>query len=227
MGTLHKYRVQLGSIRIKGQKICYLWRFYKDKKQAEDTYFALCEKILGRKPELADHTDWEEANRGYEYQMEWVEIMDEHIVDCSIDLNQIVSWKRNDFLSEYGDAIWYENGERMLERKESYIYDRNPVLNTIDTKNTLIEFKTVIDLFDEFFYLDMEECTGYFTPGIMQAQYMLDIEKLHRESEKNFIRLQMWELRELEIKHVVVNREYMDSSEREIFLTNYEERTAN
>lgn len=42
-----------------------------------------------------------------------------------------------------------------------------------------------------------------------------------------------WELskafkeRETSWGHVVVNREYMDSLEREIFLTNYEERTAN
>ncbi len=134
-----------GASGSKAKRYAIYGDFIKTKKQGEDTYFALCEKILGRKLEQADYTDWEEANRGYEYQMEWVEIMDEHIVDCSSDLNQIISWKRNDFLSEYGDMIWYENGERMLESKESYIYGRNLILNKIDTKNTLIEFRTVIE----------------------------------------------------------------------------------
>ena len=59
-----------------------------------------------------------------------------------------------------------------------------------------IEIK--IDLFDEGFYLDMEECTGYFRPEIMQAQYIQDIKKLHKETEKNFIRLQIYELQEIE-----------------------------
>ena len=119
--------------------------FTKTTKEAEDIYFNLHEKIFGKKPELANYTDWEEKNKGYEYKMEWAEIMDEHIVDCSTDLSQIVSWERDEYLSGNGKRRWYENGRKILEMEKSDINEKNLVLDTIPYQDALLEWRTIID----------------------------------------------------------------------------------
>ena len=119
--------------------------FTKTTKEAEDIYFNLHEKIFGKKPELANYTDWEEENKGYEYKMEWAEIMDEHIVDCSTDLSQIVSWERDEYLSGNGKRRWYENGRKILEMEKSDINEKNLVLDTIPYQDALLEWRTIID----------------------------------------------------------------------------------
>lgn len=59
-----------------------------------------------------------------------------------------------------------------------------------------IEIK--IDLLDEGFYLDEQECTEYYYSEILQKQYIEDVRLLYRDAEKRFIRLQFHELQELE-----------------------------
>ena len=119
-----------------------------------------------------------------------------NVLQQKLEKSGYQDWEMLQFILK--DVLFYAKCLQEQHKKGKIQYIIFSYLQGASLKET-IEIK--IDLFDEFFYLDMEECTGYFTPGIMQAQYMLDIEKLHREAEKNFIRLQMWELRELEIKY--------------------------
>ena len=60
-----------------------------------------------------------------------------------------------------------------------------------------IEIK--IDLMDEDFYLDVQECTEYYSSEILQKRYIEDVRYLYREAEKRFIRIQFHELQEMEI----------------------------
>ena len=60
-----------------------------------------------------------------------------------------------------------------------------------------------------------------FVATVTNGEKIDDYNKIKRELSKAF------KERETSWGYLVVNREYMDSSEREIVLTNYEERTAN
>ncbi len=72
------------------------------------------------------------------------------------------------------------------------------VFSYMDVSLPLNKIELKIDLLDEDFYLDEQECTEYYCSEILQKQYIEDVHLLYREAEKRFIRLQFHELQELE-----------------------------
>ena len=56
-----------------------------------------------------------------------------------------------------------------------------------------------IDLLNRNFYLDEQECEGYFYPNILQKKYREDIEVLQKELSRKFIRLQKYEIQQIEV----------------------------
>lgn len=60
-------------------------------------------------------------------------------------------------------------------------------------------FEIRIDLLDQGFYLDERECSGYFHPEILQKKYIEDAAVLQQELSRRFIRLQKYEIQQIEV----------------------------
>lgn len=58
-----------------------------------------------------------------------------------------------------------------------------------------------INLLDHDFYLDEQECEGYYFPDILQKKYREDIEILQKELSRRFIRLQKYEILQIEVRY--------------------------
>lgn len=71
-----------------------------------------------------------------------------------------------------------------------------------------------IDILDESMYMDMQECSAYWTPSILIPYIEKDYEYLERAMREKFIRLREYEIREAERNYQF----YYHSLVYEIFL---------
>ncbi len=91
-------------------------------------------------------------------------------------------------------------GKRMQEEEDKgkihYV-----IFNFLQYGSRNRRFEIRIDLLDQGFYLDERECSGYFHPEILQKKYIEDAAVLQQELSRRFIRLQKYEILQMEVRY--------------------------